>query len=430
MVSLEIIITVIISLSFLVFIHELGHFLAAKKVGVHVMEFSIGFPPKLFSKIVGKTEYMISLIPIGGYVRLKGQGIEDEDETDPENYASKSAPQRFLILVAGAAMNLLVTIIILPLIFFTGYEISAYNLLTPEVDSVIKESPAFVQGIQKDDIILSINDKQVANWKEVDRAVTNTSEEQISILVKRGNDTLRTEISLSEIEKSRGVGWLAKISPTIGHVYQDSPAYNAGLNTNDLITHIDSNEVSDWKDISPLVSQANGNLLQVRVLRDDKFIEFFVSPRWESSQQSWVLGIGPETVYVTENLKDSIVLGLKTTYFYFTGTFKFLSRLIAGKEKSDSVGGPVKIVQMMGEAAHLGFDKLLKLVAFISLQFAIFNLLPIPALDGGHIFFLLFESITGKTLSKNLRMSIQKVGFSLLLLLIMIVTAQDFGLFK
>ncbi len=430
MVSVEIVITVIISLSFLVFVHELGHFLAAKKVGVHVLEFSIGFPPKLFSKIIGKTEYMISLIPIGGYVRLKGQGIEDEDETDPENYAAKSAPQKFLILVAGALMNLLVTIIILPLVFYTGYETSAHNLLTPEIDSVIEQSPAFVQGIQENDVILSINDIPVTNWKEVDRAITNSSRDEISIILDRGGETLTKEIPVSQIEKSRGVGWLAKISPTIGHVYKDSQAYNAGFLTNDLITHINSNEVSDWKDISPLVSQSDGNLLNVRVLRNDKPIEFFISPRWESTQQSWVLGIGPETVYVTENLKDSIVLGLKTTYFYFTGTFKFLSRLIAGKEKSDSVGGPVKIVQMMGEAAHLGFDKLLRLVAFISLQFAIFNLLPIPALDGGHIFFLMIETITGKPLSKNLRMSIQKVGFSLLLLLIMIVTAQDFGLFK
>jgi regulator of sigma E protease len=229
----------------------------------------------------------------------------------------------------------------------------------------------------------------------------------------------------------RGFGWQPKISTTIGYVVPKSEAEKAGLLPGDHITHLNQKKIDDWTEISPLVGQSKGKPINVRVLRDGKPKDFVITPVWEESQKSWVMGITGQTVYTSENLKDSIVLGTKRAYLLTVGTFKFLFRLIAGKEKSESVGGPIMIAKMMGEAAQSGVDKLLILVAFISLQFAIFNLLPIPALDGGHIFFLIFEVISGKALSKNLRLSIQRIGFSLLLLLILYISVKDgFRLFN
>ncbi len=423
------IVTVILALSFLVFVHELGHFLAAKKVGVHVIEFSIGFPPKLFSKIIGKTEYLISAIPIGGYVRLKGQGIDDEDDTDPENYAAKSVFQRLLILVSGALMNLLVALVLLPLVYFIGYEVPAYLNNQPLINNVRQNSPADLQDIQKGDIILNINEKSVQTWKDVQSVLVGLDTDQIQVSLKRENEVITRQFNRSQVVEGKGFGWNARISTIIGNVSSGSQADKAGLQSGDNITHLDNIKLEEWSEISPVIQNSKGQPVSVRVLRNGQPLDFLIAPQWEESQNYWVFGITSETVYVSENLKDSIVLGVKRAYFLTVSTFEFLGRLIAGKEKSDSVGGPIKIVKMMGEAARTGASSLLTLVAFISLQFAIFNLLPIPALDGGHIFFLIIESISGKPLSKNLRMSIQKIGFSLLLLLILVISAQDLGFF-
>lgn len=419
------VITVILALSFLVFVHELGHFLAAKKVGVHVIEFSIGFPPKVFSKVIGKTEYLISLIPIGGYVRLKGQGIEDEDENDPENYASKTSLQRFFILVSGALMNLAVTLVFLPLVFFIGYEAPAYLYDKPEVGEVVEDSTAYVLDIRKNDLIVSVNDQPVGNWKQVQNSLSQSETETITLKLKRDNIYLTRQFNRQQLSNPEGLGWRAKVVPIVGSISADSPAEAAGLKAGDLIVQLNSTAVDQWSQISPIIQETNGRTISVLVDRNGEKINYEIKPDWEENQKYWVLGIGSRTIRVSENIIDSVSLGFQRAYFLTSRTFEFLFRLITGKEKSDSVGGPIMIGKMIGEAAKTSVSSLLTLVAFISLQFAIFNLLPIPALDGGHIFFLLIEAITGKTLSKNLRMSIQRIGFSLLLLLILYISVQD-----
>jgi regulator of sigma E protease len=419
------IITVVLALSFLVFIHELGHFLAAKKVGVHVLEFSIGFPPKVYSKLIGKTEYLISLIPIGGYVRLKGQGIDDEDKSDPENYAAKSVAQRFLILISGPLMNLLVALVLLPLVFFIGYDIPAYLNDKPTIWSIEPNSPAAAADFRKDDLIVIVNDKEVDSWRAVQSELISTRQPVIVVGVKRNGSNVVKQLDPDLFKGEEGFGWHAGIATEIGTISEGSPAANSGVQLGDRITHLNGIALEDWSQISPLVQASKGEPIQIRVVREDRQLEFLIAPQWEESQRYWILGIGSKTVRVSETVIDSVVFGVKRAYFLTVRTFEFLFRMIAGQEKSDAVGGPIMIAKMMGEAARSGVSSLFTLVAFISLQFAIFNLLPIPALDGGHIFFLILEAVTGKTLSKNLRLSIQRVGFSLLLLLILYISVQD-----
>ena len=197
------------------------------------------------------------------------------------------------------------------------------------------------------------------------------------------------------------------------------------MQTKDRITNINGIEIKDWSQISPSIQQTKGQDIQISILRDDSKLDFSIKPHWNEANRYWVLGISSQTAQASENLIDSLSLGAKQVYVITVKTFEFLYRLVRGKESTKSMGGPIMIAQMVGQAAQSDFSNLLFLVGFISLQFAVFNLLPIPALDGGHIFFLGIEKIKGSALPKKLRVSVQKAGFSLLLLLILYISVQD-----
>ncbi|MFH2129427.1 MAG: RIP metalloprotease RseP, partial [bacterium] len=218
------IITVILVLSFLIFIHELGHYLAARAVGVRVIEFSIGFPPKVLSKKIGQTEYMLSMIPIGGYVRLHGQNIDDEDPSEKDNYASKSILQRLVILLAGPLMNLIVAFAFMPFVYFIGYDIPAYMLNPPVIGSVIVGSEADKLDLRMNDLITTVNNNPVKTWREAQAELTRNQNEIINLKIQRGTDSISRSISASLLKKAPGFGWRVNIPPVVGDITSESPA--------------------------------------------------------------------------------------------------------------------------------------------------------------------------------------------------------------
>jgi regulator of sigma E protease len=418
-------ITVILVLSFLIFVHELGHYLAARSVGVTVLEFSMGFPPKIFSKIVGKTEYILSLIPIGGYVRLLGQNIDDENPDEPGNYASKSVWRRLLILIAGPLMNLLFALIFMCLVIFLGQRVPAYYLNAPLINGIVTGSPADKLNLRKNDLILSVNGNGVENWKAVQSQLQKSSGPVIELRISRDGAIIERDIDAAVFKNKARIGWKISIEPVVGQISPNSPAEKSGLQTGDRILNVNGVEIKDWSQVSPSIQQTKGKDSQISILRDESKLEFSIKPQWNETNSYWVLGIGSQTVHASENLVDSFSLGATQMYLITGKTFEFLSRLVRGQESTKSMGGPIMIAQMVGQAAQSDFSNLLFLVGYISLQFAVFNLLPIPALDGGHIFFLLVEKIKGSALPKGFRVSVQKAGFSLLLLLILYISVQD-----
>ncbi len=420
------IITVIVSLSFLVFIHELGHYLAARIVGVHVIEFSIGFPPKVVSKIIGKTEYLISLIPIGGYVRLKGQGIEDEDPTDPENYAAKSILQRALILVSGPMMNLLVTLVLLTFIsYFIGTDRYLSDLKKPFIGDVIANSEAANIDIRKNDLIISINDTSVANWQETKKVLKKINAPELRLKLQRDSEIIYRDLNSNPDKSVESFGLRIKTEPVIGTIAKSSPAETAGLLKGDRLLSINGKTIDNWSQITPLVQTSNGKELVLSLKRNESVMSISLTPDWNKDYKYWSIGIIPQTTTVPENLIDSVKLSFQKTYGMTIGTMEFLYKLIIREESMDNVGGPVKIAQIMGEAAQTSVKRLLLIVAFVSLQFSIFNILPIPALDGGHLLFLLIEKIKGGTLSKKFRATAQSAGFIMLIFLILYITVKD-----
>ena len=423
----------LVVLGILIFIHELGHFLAARHVGVRVEAFSVGFPPTLWGKKIGDTEYRISWIPVGGYVKLFGQNVDDEDPNDPTNYAYKTLFQRLYILTAGPLMNLLFALIFMPLVFWIGMETPAYLDDSPRIKDVQDGSYSQKLGIQANDEIIAINGTFVKNWEELHNTMGSIppSETLVFDIDRKGN-SIYIEGSAIEMHRLGSMGWSPYLVPVVGGFSSGSPAERAGIKVGDKITRINELVIGDWSDISPSVqkimtaeSKKPDSTLKVELERNSevKFVE--VTPFFETNSQRWLLGMSMSKKFRSHSLGESFALGISRLWFITKGTFSFLGQMFKGEGSMDDLGGPVKIGMVIGDAVRSGISDLFFLMAFISLQLGIFNLLPIPALDGGHILMLLIEKINGEPLSTAIRERTQMIGFSALLFLMIFVTWND-----
>jgi len=423
-------------LGVLIFIHELGHYLAARHAGVRVEAFSIGFPPTAWGKQVGETEYRISWVPIGGYVKLFGQNVNDENPNDPTNYAAKSLFQRLYILAAGPAMNLLFALIFMPLVFLIGMDMPAYLNEPPLIQNVQPGSYAQEIGIRANDEILAVNGTYVKNWEEVHSELAKVStEETLTMEVDRSGSLVIMEGSGTAFQNAGPMGWSPFLAPVVGEFTEQSPAMKAGIQAGDKVTRVNGQPILDWSEITPAVQQfmhesVNNTETATKTLTvelerngDIQFVE--VAPYLEPKSQRWLLGMSMFKISPSFSFGESVILGTSRLWFLTKATFGFLGQMFQGEGSMDDIGGPVKIGMVIGDAVRNGIAELFFLMSFISLQLGIFNLLPIPALDGGHIFMLMIEKFNGGPLSTALRERTQMVGFSLLISLMIFVTWND-----
>jgi len=431
------ILSFIVVLGFLIFIHEMGHYLAARHVGVSVEAFSIGFPPTALAKKVGETEYRISWLPLGGYVKLYGQNVTDEDPEDPANYAAKSLFQRLYILAAGPAMNLLFALIFMPLVFWIGMDIPAYLNDAPYIQNVQPGSYAYQLGVRANDEIIAVNGSKVQTWEELHSALQQiSSAENLSLEIDRAGNSMIMEGSGIEMHRAANMGWSPLYAPIVGGFTGDSPAEKAGIQTGDKVKAINELPVQDWMEISPAVQkimkdssntvESSNKKLMVEIERNAvvQFVE--VAPYLEPKSQRWLLGMSMQQISRSHAFGESVVLGSARLWFLTKATFSFLGQMFQGKGSMDDLGGPIKIAKVLGKAVRsLSIDKIFTLISFISLQLCIFNLLPIPALDGGHIFMLILEKFNKGPLSKTMRERTQMIGFYVLISLMFFVTWND-----
>ena len=426
-------ITFIAVLGFLIFIHELGHYMAAKHVGVRVETFSIGFPPTIYGKKVGDTEYKVSWIPLGGYVRLFGQNVTDEDPTDPSNYASKSILQRIYILIGGPAMNLLFALFCMPLLYLIGVQSPAYLDEMAKLRKIDQGSIAEKIGLQANDQIFTVNGNEVLNWRavnqEMGKAITTSN---LRLEVERDGALLDFEVPLQELQQQRQMGWKPFIEPRAGGFTSPSPAREAGLQEGDLVLSINGKSVADWSDLIPLIQQSqqpNGSSDAVQFIveyeRSGKVQFVELKPYFEKKAKLWLMGMSMPTQNNNYGIGESVSMGVQRVWQLTKATFMFLGQMLSGQGSLDDLGGPIRIGMVLGDAAKSGITNLIFLMAFISLQLGIFNLLPIPALDGGHILLLGFEKLKGSPLSTIFRERTQMIGFSVLIALMLFVTWND-----
>jgi len=339
-------------LGILIFVHELGHFLAAKYVGIRVEKFSLGFPPKMVGKKVGDTEYMISWIPLGGYVKMAGETPEEEKARwEPYEFMSKSVSQRALVVSAGPVMNFILAAFIFWGIFFFGGKQIVHDDRT-EIGFVGEATPAQKAGIKVGDVILSINGKEVNDFREMAEIIYEQVEKPVLVEWKRGEVKLQTTI-ITQKEK--------------------------------------------------VINQKG------------------------ETEEVGKIGVSPTYSIVSLNIFKSFWEGLGTAVFILVETIKFIIALITGTASLKLIGGPVFIAQTAGETARLGIVSLFSFIAILSINLALVNSLPIPVLDGGHILFLIIEKIQGRPLSIRQRSVLQQIGFAFLLVLIILVTYNDFA---
>src|SRR3972149_1124684 len=428
----------LVVLGILVFIHELGHFIIAKLSGVGVLKFSLGFGPKIFGIKRGETEYLISALPLGGYVKMVGEstGEEVSQEDSEKSFANKPISKKAAIVVAGPIMNLVLAFMLLPLIYLIGIQIPAYLDREPMVGYVVKGEAADKAGLKKGDIILSIDGRQIKNWEGLNNTILSSPGSLLNLRVKRDGEI--KEIALTPEASSQtggGIGgFYPPTSPTIGGLAKGLPAERAGLKLNDTILAVDGIKIDHWVELQQAIqgqkpeakkSEAEERLLLIK--RGAETFEVSVKPQWNEDIQGHIIGISPlqETIIKRYGPVSATVEGTKKMGELTILTFAIIKKLFVGEISIKTLGGPLMIAQVAGQAAESGLTAFLSLMAFLSLQLGILNLLPIPVLDGGFLVFFGIEALRGKPMSEKVMGIVQNIGIGLLVLLMVFVTYND-----
>lgn len=423
----------LITIGILVLVHELGHFLAAKLFKMKVDIFSIGFPPRAFGKKIGDTDYCISWIPIGGYVKIAGM-IDESFDTDflknepqPWEFRSKPKWQQAIVLSAGVLMNVLLAILIFwGVIYYKGVTVYPVN----EIGYVSSKSPAGKAGLRTGDKILSINNKPIKHWDEIQYLIyIESARHDLKIKIDRQGNESEIIIARSNVpdisEELFGI-YPAGLIPVVKNVDLSKPAGIIGLQPNDTILAVNGKpmlfgllqetiKAHAGKEILLEWARGNQRMLARVTPTEDGFIGVQLKATYLGPIEIEKLSLFGALPVGIQELQRSCIL-------FFTNIYK----LIIGKASfSKSVGGPVAIAVMAKESAESGLLNFLYFIALLSISLAFINILPFPVLDGGHLAFLIYETIFRKQVPPKVRIIIQQIGFAILLLFMAFVIYND-----
>ncbi len=416
------ILIVLIVLGILITVHELGHFLFAKLRNCKVLVFSIGFGPKIFKRNIGETEIRISLIPFGGYVKLFGESEEERDEKD--SFFLKPYSTKVLVVTGGILFNLLFAWILYTFFYtFIGEKIISSNLL----DKPEENTPAYKAGVKEGDIIIAYNNKIFTSWEEFLKETQKG--EEINLVVKRGNDTFLFKVQ-PIWNKEKGIyetGLVPLILPVAGKVIKNSPAHKSGIIEGDTFISVNGKKIFKWEEMVACIETLAGKevLLEIKRGKDTIFIKVVPEKVKIDEKEVGKIGIYPPYKIKKFSFFKSLIFSIFKIFEIIIRTFIVVGGLIIGKYPISSLGGPILIGKVAMESAKMGFDVLILFVAFISVQLAIINILPIPLFDGGQLLIFTGERIFKRKLSKNVQIIIQAIGFAIVLALMLLVTFMD-----
>lgn len=437
-------------LSIVVIVHEAGHFIAAKLNGIYVLTFSVGFGPKILKKRIGETEYAISALPFGGYVKMAGDSerVEGKESASddllagiPEEryYRSKNPWQRMSVVLAGPFMNALAAMIL----FIMSILTQGVFIANPRdiVVSVTPDSPAESAGFMHGDRVLTVNGEEVAAGKEINELITYDEDAISRFVVVRVSDTLEIDVSpaWNEEEERLIIGIFTYSRPLVGDVKRDGPAYDAGMISGALVLAVNDTTINTYIELAQLIHDRLGVPMDFKWVQDGDTLSATITPEGVDAAKEGekldiiqVGAIGINEHYEKEKVGfgESVVLGARAYKEMFLGIMAFLKKLFSGQASIRAVGGPLRVGVMAGEMVRWGFNYLLTFIAFFSLNLAIFNLLPILPFDGGHFMLFVVEGLTGYKPGPKVEEVMGQVGFFILIALMVFIFAVDiFNLF-
>jgi len=420
-------------LGVLVFVHELGHFLAAKRVGIRVLKFQLGFNPTIVSVKRGDTVYSIGALPFGGYVKMAGDSPDEERTGRSDEFLSRSKWERFQVLVMGPVMNILLALVVTAFVLYRGAEVPAYQDQPPLVGSVIRDSPAQKADIRPGDLILAVADHHVDTWEQFFVAVGSRPNREVSIDLQRDGRELERKVTpVPPPGQSRfevgDIGVLPRTHPHLQSVNPGEPGAKAGLEAGDVILAVDNQPVVFHTQFREAIAKHPDQPMAVTVLRNGAEHTITVTPaRHPQNNAIGYLGVLP--VDETRSLKpgpvEAIGMSVQRNAEYAGLIFQTVWGLITRETSPRQLMGPVAIAQLSGESALLGWIPLLTLMASISLNLGLLNLLPIPILDGGHIFIMALEGLVRHDFSTKVKEKMLLAGFVVLMMLMVTVIYND-----
>ena len=411
----------------LVFVHEFGHFFTAKLVGVRVEVFSFGYGKRLFGIKRGETDYRVSLIPMGGYVKMLGEGLfEPARELAPDDLMAKTRFQRFLIMAMGSVMNIVLAVVIVAFMNGVGVSVPEYQDQKPVVGWIEPGSPAERAGMRVDDEIIRIGGREVATWSDVEIAVGSKPDRLVRLDVLRGGQPLAVDLQTESVTRYQMgyAGFRGKILTQVQMVMSNGAAEKAGLEPGDVILAVDGEPVYFYQFIQVLERNAGKELI-FSVERGGGVLKLPVTPRLEGKVGKIGISQVPKSILKKYGFFAAIGQSFKENRQNVFLIVRFIKDLFTGEASTRQLGGPLEIANFSYAAFRMGWMALLGWIAVISLQLGVLNLFPIPVFDGGQIFVLAVEGIIRRDLSPKARTVWMQIGFVIFVALIIFVILND-----
>lgn len=421
----------LVLIGIMIIIHELGHFIAARLFDVRVETFSLGFGPRLFGFKWGETDFRFSAILFGGYVKMAGEQPGESDVDDPHSFQAKPRWQRLIVAAAGPFMNIVLAIGLLTSLFMYQYPKPLDSTDGAVVGYVVNDSAAKKAGVQAGDRIAAVAGIPNPTWEDIVMKVVMNPQQSLPVKIQRDGDIINTHITPA-LDEKQGIGfagWGPQMQVQVASVSPGTPADKAGLKPGDLLVSINGQSILALDKLTEIVKNSDGSQVELRYERVGELRQASVQPELieYNGEKRYMIGISMEhrvemvELPFPQALAEAVNVNVRTAGLIG----QMLSGIVQQRMSAKSLEGPIRIAQISGDAARQGSTQFLSLMAMVSLNLAIFNLLPIPVLDGGLILLLLIEMFMRRDLSLKVKETVFKLGFVFLMAVVVFVLYND-----